>query len=70
MTTVRGMLGRVRRLEEERVPELLAKWGGEQGLAAFEAECMSRVDAGFLDSKDVPDVLAGIRLWLLLDSGE
>lgn len=64
MTTVRGMLGRLRRLEQDRVPEMLAKWGGEEGLAAFEAEVAAGIDEGRYDARDVPEVLAGIRRWL------
>jgi len=59
------MLGRVRRLEQERMPEILAQWGGKDGLASFEAEVAAGIAEGRYDQRDAPDVLAGLMSWLV-----
>jgi hypothetical protein len=60
--SVRSLLARVQRLEQSRRPtspfELI--FGS---LDAWEAEVRLGIDAGHLDSRDVPVVVAAVRRW-------
>ena len=67
MVTVRSLLGRVERLEVERMPPALAKFGGPEGWAAFEAEAWAGIEEGRYDSRDMPLVVAALRHWLRLE---
>lgn len=59
---VRHLLARVQRLEQSRTPT--SPFEREYGsLDAFEAECQSGIDAGLLDPRDMPVVMASIRRW-------
>lgn len=62
------MLARVAKLEVEDVPPLLAKFGGEEGWAAFQAEAEAGVAEGRLDSRDMPVVVHCLRRWVTLHS--
>lgn len=62
------MLARVAKLEVEQVPPILAKFGGEEGWAAFEAETKAGIAEGRYDRRDMPVVLAAIHSWLSGDN--
>lgn len=62
--TTRALLARVRKLEAERVSPILAKLGGEEGLAAFEAEVAAGMKDGRYDPRDTPVILASLRRWM------
>ena len=64
MATIRSMLARAAKLEVEQVPPVLAKFGGEDGWAAFEAEAEAGIADGQYDSRDMPVVLAALRGWV------
>ena len=64
MAAIRSMLARVAKLEVEQVPPVLAKFGGEEGWAAFEAEAAAGVAEGRYDSRDMPVVVRCLRRWL------
>lgn len=64
MAAIRSMLARVAKLEVEQVPPLLAKFGGEEGWAAFEAEAEAGVAEGRYDSRDMPVVVRSLRRWM------
>ncbi|WP_436357466.1 hypothetical protein [Brevundimonas sp. CEF1] len=64
MAAITSMLARVAKLEVERVPPVLAKFGGEEGWATFEAEAQAGVDEGRYDGRDMPVVLRSIKRWL------
>ncbi|MNY17547.1 hypothetical protein D3C86_1508690 [compost metagenome] len=68
MAATRSMLARVAKLEVERVPPVLAKFGGEEGWAAFEAETEAGVAEGRFDSRDMPVILACLRRWVATPS--
>lgn len=68
MATVRAMLVRVGKLEVERVPPVLAKFGGADGWAVFEADALRGVAEGRYDSRDMPVVLTALQRWLSADS--
>ena len=60
--SVRAMLARVQRLEQARRPTSPFEiWFGS--LEAWEAECQAGIDAGQLDSRDVPVVMMAVRRW-------
>lgn len=61
--TTRALLARVRKLEAERVSPILAKLGGEEGLAEFESEVAVGSAEGRYDPRDAPVVVACIRRW-------
>lgn len=63
MAAIRSMLARVAKLEVEQVPPLLAKFGGEEGWAAFEAETEAGIVEGRYDS-ELALVVAGLRRWV------
>jgi hypothetical protein len=50
---------------QDRENPVLAKLGGEQGWAAFQAEADAGIAAGRYDSRDMPVVIAALRGWLL-----
>ena len=62
MAGVRSMLARVQRLEQSRSPTspFERAYGS---LDAWEAECRAGIDAGVLDSRDVPVVVMAVRRW-------
>ncbi len=62
--TTRALLARVRKLEAEKVSPVLAKLGGEAGLAALEAEVAAGIGERRYDSLDMPVVLACVRRWV------
>lgn len=64
MAAIRSMLARVAKLEVEQVPPLLAKFGGEEGWAAFEAETEAGIAEGRYDRRDTPVVIASLKRWL------
>lgn len=64
MAAIRSMLARVAKLEVEQVPPLLAKFGGEEGWLAFEAEAQAGVAQGRYDSRDMPVIIKALRRWL------
>lgn len=64
MAAIRSMLARVAKLEVEQVPPLLAKFGGEEGWAAFEAETETGIAEGRYD-RELALVVAGLRRWLM-----
>lgn len=64
MAAIRSMLARVAKLEVEQVPPLLAKFGGEEGWAAFQAEAEAGVAEGRYDRRDMPVILRSIQRWL------
>jgi len=63
--TTRALLARVRKLEAERDSPILAKIGGEAGLAAFEAEVAAGIAEGRYDSRDMSVVIRCVRRWVL-----
>jgi hypothetical protein len=63
MAAIRSMLARVVKLEVEQVPPLLAKFGGEEGWAAFEAETAAGIAEGRYDC-ELALVVAGLRRWV------
>ncbi len=64
MAAIRSMLARVAKLEVEQVPPLLAKFGGAEGWAAFEAETEAGIADGQYDGRDMPVVLRCLQRWL------
>lgn len=64
MAAIRSMLARVAKLEVEQVPPLLAKFGGEEGWAAFQAEAEAGVAEGRYDRRDMPIVVRCLRRWV------
>ncbi|OWR20974.1 hypothetical protein CD944_06860 [Brevundimonas diminuta] len=66
MAAIRSMLARMAKLEVEQVPPVLAKFGGEEGWAAFEAETETGIAEGRYDSRDMPAVLKALQAWLHL----
>lgn len=65
MAAIRSLLARVAKLEVEQVPPLLAKFGGQEGWAAFEAETEAGVAEGRYD-RELALVVAGLRRWMSL----
>lgn len=65
MAAIRSMLARVAKLEVEQVPPLLAKFGGEEGWAAFEAETEAGIAEGRYD-RELALVIAGLRRWMTI----
>ncbi|MFC3162447.1 hypothetical protein [Ciceribacter thiooxidans] len=63
MASVASMLSRVRRLEAARAAPLSPFAQAYGSLTAFEAEVQAEIDAGTLDSVDMPIILASIRKW-------
>lgn len=63
MAAIRSMLARVVKLEVEQVPPLLAKFGGEEGWAAFEGEAEAGIAEGRYD-RELALVVAGLRRWV------
>jgi len=61
MAAIRSMLARVAKLEVEQVPPILAKFGGEEGWATFEAEVEAGIAEGRYDSRDMPAVIEALR---------
>ena len=59
---VRAMLARVQRLEHSRscTSPFESAYGS---LLAWEADCQSAMDAGRMDSRDVPLVVTAVRRW-------
>lgn len=66
MATVRALLNRVAKLEVSKVPPVLAMMGGEEGLAAFEADAEAGLAEGRYDPQDTPVLLASLRRWMAL----
>lgn len=66
MAAIRSMLARVAKLEVEQVPPLLARFGGEEGWAAFETETAAGIAEGRYDRRDMPVVIASLRRWIQL----
>lgn len=64
MAAVRSLLARVRRLEHEETPPILAKFGGHEGWAAFEAEAQAGIAEGRYDSRDMTVVIRCLRHWI------
>lgn len=64
MSSVRSLVARLRRIEHDRMNRVLAKLGGPEGWAAFEAEATAGMAEGRYDRRDVPVVIASIRSWL------
>lgn len=64
MAAIRSMLARVAKLEGDQVPPLLAKFGGEEGWAAFEAETEAGIAEGRYDRRDMPVVMRSFRRWM------
>lgn len=64
--TTRALLARVRKLEADRISPILAKLGGEAGLAAFEAEVAAGMKEGRYDPRDAPVVMASLAEWIRL----
>lgn len=62
------MLGRVRRLEIEKVHPILARMGGETGWAAVQADVATGLVEGRYDRRDMPVVIACLRRWTKLRS--
>jgi len=60
--SVRSLLGRVARLEQSRAPRspFALAYGS---LGAWEDEVQFGIDAGQLDSRDMPAVIATVRRW-------
>lgn len=67
MAAIRTMLARVAKLEVEQVPPLLAKFGGEEGWAALEAEAEVGIAEGRYDSRDMPVVVHCLRRWIAMN---
>lgn len=63
MAVSRSLLGRVRRIEVARLPARSGFESAPGGLDAWEAECRTGIDAGFLDPIDVPEVMLAVRRW-------
>jgi hypothetical protein len=63
MATVRALLARVTRLERVKAPPVSAFELDYGSLEAFEAAAQAMIDAGTLDRRDGPVVLASIRRW-------
>ncbi len=66
MAAIRSLLARVVKLEVDQVPPVLAKFGGEEGWAAFEAEAEAGIAEGRYDSRDMPVVIASLMRWIRL----
>lgn len=64
MSSVRALLARVKRLDTERMNPVLAKLGGQDGWAAFQAEAKAGIEEGRNDRKDMEIVLRGVAAWL------
>ncbi len=64
MPAVRSLLARVQRLEVERMPPVLAKFGGPEGWAAFQADAQAGIADGRYDGRDMPIVLNCLRNWI------
>lgn len=65
MAAIKSMLARVAKLEVEQVPPMLAKFGGEDGWAAFDAETETGIAEGRYD-RELALVIAGLRRWVTL----
>lgn len=63
MVAIRTLLARVRKLEVERMNPMLAKFGGPDGWAAFEADAQAGVAEARYDRRDIPAVIASLRRW-------
>lgn len=59
---VRSLLARVARLEQARSPTSAFE-RAYGSLDAWEADCQSGIDAGLLDSQDMPVVMMAVRRW-------
>lgn len=70
MATPRTLLARVRKLEQGYESPLLALLGGEQGWAEFQADAQAGIAEGRYDSRDMPVVVAALRAWVGVTSGE
>ena len=66
MAAIRSLLARVVKLEVDQVPPVLAKFGGEEGWAAFEAEAEAGIAEGRYDSRDMPVFIASLMRWIRL----
>ncbi len=66
MAGVRTQLARTRRLEAAKVHPILAALGGEDSWANIQSDTQAGICEGLYDSRDMPGVLAAIRLWLKL----
>lgn len=62
MSRVRGMLERVRRLEQLRArpSPIEVMWGS---FSEFESNAQKQIDAGNLCPQDMPHVLGALRRW-------
>ncbi|MNI89628.1 hypothetical protein D3C73_1470520 [compost metagenome] len=49
----------------EQAPQMLAKFGGEEGWAAFAAETEAGISEGCYD-RELALVIAGLRRWMTL----
>lgn len=63
MGSVRSMLSRVRRLEAARVAPVSPFARVYGSMDAFEAETKAAIEAGQLDTVDMPIVIACLRRW-------
>ena len=62
MPAVRSLLARVARLEQAPAPASpFVLWYGS--LEAFAASAQTEMDAGTLDQRDGPDLLAAVQRW-------
>lgn len=68
MAAIKSMLARVAKLEVEQVPPLLAKFGGEDGWTAFEAETEAGIAERRYDRRDMPVVMRSLRRWVTVHS--
>lgn len=64
MASVKSMMARTAKLEFQHVPPILAKFGGPEGWAAFEANATAGIADGRYDSRDIPVVVEALRSWL------
>ena len=63
MAAIRSMLARMAKLEVEQVPPVLAKFGGEEGWAAFEEEAEAGIAEGRYD-RELAVVVRCLQRWI------
>jgi hypothetical protein len=63
MPAVRALLTRVAKLEQAKAPALSPFEAAYGSLDAFVAMAQAQIDAGELDPRDGPPILAAIRRW-------
>jgi len=65
MAAVRSLLTRMRKLEKGRWSPLLAKLGGEEGWAEFQADTEAGIAEGIYDPRDMPVIIAALGRWVI-----